>query len=207
MRRSHLPSPRHLYSCRISAGPRGDRSGAAMPCLKQFAVSFAHQSAVDSAEHSIVQIRLASAAWISGNAKSVAVAQPRHLSAYRASLDERRRSVVFSPNGAVKRLAHLTRSQTRSRMLLQYSGIYDPEDLTVLGATFDRAIASLPACMRTPENRIAIAKLVLERTAASQSGLASLMLLLDALPSAHSVERRSEERPPACVRMDDCSTS
>lgn len=92
-------------------------------------------------------------------------------------------------------------------MLLQYSGVYDPEDLTVLGALFDKAIASLPACMRTPENRITIAKLVLERTAASQSGLASLMLLLDALPSAHSVERRSEESQPACARMDDCSTS
>ncbi|WP_063627815.1 hypothetical protein [Bradyrhizobium sp. WSM3983] len=92
-------------------------------------------------------------------------------------------------------------------MLLQYSGVYDPEDLTVLGAIFDKTIASLPASMRTPENRITIAKLVLERTAASQSGLASLMLLLDALPSADSVDRRFEESQPACARIDDCSTS
>ncbi|MHB0773125.1 hypothetical protein ACYCVF_31345 [Bradyrhizobium sp. 1.29L] len=90
--------------------------------------------------------------------------------------------------------------------MLQYSGVYDPEDLTALGAIFDKAIASLPASMRTPENRITIAKLVLERTAASQSGLASLMLLLDALPSA-PVERRSEQSQPACARTNDCSTS
>lgn len=92
-------------------------------------------------------------------------------------------------------------------MLVESSGVYDPEDLTVLAAIFDKVIASLPACMRTPDNRITIAKLVLERTAASQSGLASLMLLLDALPSAHSVERRPEESPLACARSDDCSTS
>lgn len=92
-------------------------------------------------------------------------------------------------------------------MLLQNSGVYDPEDLTVLGATFDKAIASLPASMRTPENRITIAKLILERTAASRSGLASLMLLLDVLPSAHSLEQRSEESQPACAGIDDCSTS
>lgn len=92
-------------------------------------------------------------------------------------------------------------------MLLQNSGVYDPEDLTVLGAIFDKAISSLPASMRTPENRITIAKLVLERTAASQSGLASLILLLDVLPSAHSLERRSEKSQPACARMDDYSTS
>lgn len=92
-------------------------------------------------------------------------------------------------------------------MLVESSGVYDPEDLTVLGAIFDKIIASLPECMRTPDNRITIAKLVLERTAASQSGLASLMLLLDALPSAHSVERRPEESPLACARRDDCSTS
>lgn len=92
-------------------------------------------------------------------------------------------------------------------MLLQHSGVYDPEDLTVLGAIFDKAVASMPACMRTPENRITIAKLVLERTAASQSGLASLMLLLDTLPSVHAVERRSEESQPPCARIEDCSTS
>lgn len=92
-------------------------------------------------------------------------------------------------------------------MLLQNSGVYDPEDLTVLGAIFDKAIASLPASMRTPENRITIAKLILERTAASRSGLASLMLLLDVLPSAHSLEQRSEEGQPACAGIDDCSTS
>lgn len=92
-------------------------------------------------------------------------------------------------------------------MLLQYSGVYDPEDLTVLGAIFDKAFGSLPASMRTPENRITIAKLVLERTTASHTGLASLMLLLDALSSADSVDRRFEESQPACARIDDFSTS
>jgi hypothetical protein len=33
-----------------------------------------------------------------------------------------------------------------------------PEDLSLLGTVYDRLLASLPPCMRTPSNRIEIAK-------------------------------------------------
>ncbi|WP_245310892.1 hypothetical protein [Bradyrhizobium valentinum] len=69
-------------------------------------------------------------------------------------------------------------------MLQQYSGVYDPEDLSVLGRLFDEAVAALPASMRTPENRTAIATLVLERAAAGEGHLASLMNLMGAIASA-----------------------
>ncbi|WP_128970782.1 hypothetical protein [Bradyrhizobium tropiciagri] len=60
----------------------------------------------------------------------------------------------------------------------QYSGVFDPEELSVLGNLFDRAVSALPPSMRTPENRTAIAKLILERTAASDAQLACLTNLL-----------------------------
>lgn len=66
----------------------------------------------------------------------------------------------------------------------QLSGVYDPEDLSLLGKIFDEAIAALPASMRTPENRAAIAKLILQRAAAGQAGLASLMSLMGVIASA-----------------------
>ncbi|WP_236843104.1 hypothetical protein [Bradyrhizobium icense] len=68
-------------------------------------------------------------------------------------------------------------------MLQQYSGVYDPEDLSVLGRLFDEAVAALPVSMRTPENRTAIATLVLERAAAGEANLASLMNLMGAIAS------------------------
>ncbi len=69
-------------------------------------------------------------------------------------------------------------------MLQHYSGVYDPEDLTVLGQIFDEAVAALPASMQTPENRAAIATLVLQRAAAGKAELASLMNLVGAIASA-----------------------
>lgn len=59
------------------------------------------------------------------------------------------------------------------------SGVYDPEDLASLGNLFDRAIGSLPTCMRTGENRVAIARLVMQRAARDElASLANLMLAL-----------------------------
>ncbi|MGY3622074.1 hypothetical protein [Bradyrhizobium sp. USDA 10063] len=69
-------------------------------------------------------------------------------------------------------------------MLQQCSGVYDSEDLSVLGKMFDEAIAALPPSMRSPENRTAIAKLVLERAAGGEAELASLINLMDAIASA-----------------------
>ncbi|MGY4568206.1 MULTISPECIES: hypothetical protein [Bradyrhizobium] len=60
----------------------------------------------------------------------------------------------------------------------QYSGVFDPEELSILGRLFDGAITALPPSMRTPENRTAVAKLILERTAIGESRLACLMNLL-----------------------------
>ncbi|WP_246756869.1 hypothetical protein [Bradyrhizobium neotropicale] len=69
-------------------------------------------------------------------------------------------------------------------MLQHYSGVYDPEDLTVLGRVFDEAVAALPPSMQTPENRAAIARLVLERAAAGRAELASLMNVVGAISPA-----------------------
>ncbi|MBB4372965.1 hypothetical protein GGD63_005780 [Bradyrhizobium sp. cir1] len=45
-------------------------------------------------------------------------------------------------------------------------GVYYPEDLQVLGRLLDQAVAALPAVLRTPANRMKIAKLILSRAAA-----------------------------------------
>ncbi|WP_084801131.1 hypothetical protein [Bradyrhizobium sp. Tv2a-2] len=66
----------------------------------------------------------------------------------------------------------------------RHSGVYDPEDLSLLGTIFDEAIAALPASMRTPENRTAIAQLILQRAASGEAGLGSLMNLMGAIASA-----------------------
>lgn len=62
-------------------------------------------------------------------------------------------------------------------------GVFDPEDLSMLGAIFDEAVAALPASMRTPVNRTEIAKLVLGRTAASEAQLFLLKKLMMAIAS------------------------
>ncbi|MFB9263054.1 hypothetical protein ACFFWD_07695 [Bradyrhizobium erythrophlei] len=64
------------------------------------------------------------------------------------------------------------------------NGVFDPEDLSVLGQIFDKAVTALPASMQTPENRTAIAQLVLQRAAAGGSELAFLLKLMDAISSA-----------------------
>ncbi|MTV11713.1 MULTISPECIES: hypothetical protein [Bradyrhizobium] len=60
----------------------------------------------------------------------------------------------------------------------QYNGVFDPEELSVLGSLFDGAINALPPSMRTPENRTAVAKLILDSTEVGASRLACLMNLL-----------------------------
>ncbi|PPQ19268.1 hypothetical protein CV770_11460 [Bradyrhizobium sp. AC87j1] len=60
----------------------------------------------------------------------------------------------------------------------QCSGVFDPEELSVLGRLYDSAVTALPPSMRSPENRTAIAKLILERTAAGEARLACLTNLL-----------------------------
>jgi hypothetical protein len=46
-------------------------------------------------------------------------------------------------------------------MLREQSVVYYPEELSLLGHILDQAIVSLPAAMRTPSNRTAIAKNIL----------------------------------------------
>jgi hypothetical protein len=43
-------------------------------------------------------------------------------------------------------------------MLPDQSGVYDPEELSLLGQTLDQAVQSLPLSMRTPQNCTAIAR-------------------------------------------------
>ncbi|MCP3396969.1 MULTISPECIES: hypothetical protein [unclassified Bradyrhizobium] len=69
-------------------------------------------------------------------------------------------------------------------MLQVQIGVFDPEDLSMMGAIFDEAVAALPVSMRTPVNRTEIAKLVLGRTAASEAQLVLLKKLMMAIASA-----------------------
>jgi hypothetical protein len=45
------------------------------------------------------------------------------------------------------------------------SVVLDPEELSLLGSIFDRAVESLPAALRTSANRTEIAKNILGRAA------------------------------------------
>ncbi|KYK45317.1 hypothetical protein A1D31_35090 [Bradyrhizobium liaoningense] len=65
----------------------------------------------------------------------------------------------------------------------QCSGVFDPEELSVLGSLYDSAITALPPSMRTPENRTAIAKLILARTVAGEAQLACLTNFLSTISS------------------------
>ncbi|RXG95856.1 hypothetical protein EAV90_24120 [Bradyrhizobium vignae] len=56
--------------------------------------------------------------------------------------------------------------------------MFDPEELSILGRLYDSVVTALPPSMQSPENRTAIAKLILERTAAGQTQLACLTNLL-----------------------------
>jgi hypothetical protein len=61
--------------------------------------------------------------------------------------------------------------------------VYDPEHLSVMGTILDEAVAALPEGMRTPANRMEIAKLILRR-AENEVELASLMKLVAAVDAA-----------------------
>ena len=62
-----------------------------------------------------------------------------------------------------------------AQMSVERSAIYGPEELSLLGTIFDQAVASLPATMQTPANRIEIAKIVMDRAAAGEQELLPLM--------------------------------
>jgi len=46
-------------------------------------------------------------------------------------------------------------------MLREQNIVYDPEELSLLGHVLDQMLESLPVAMRTPHNRIEIAKRLL----------------------------------------------
>lgn len=46
-------------------------------------------------------------------------------------------------------------------MLPNRSAVYCPEELSLLGQVLDQAMESLPASMRTPSNRVEIARKIL----------------------------------------------
>jgi len=46
--------------------------------------------------------------------------------------------------------------------------VYLPEGLSLLGDVFDRAVGSLPAAMRSPSHRVAIAKNIMACAAAGR---------------------------------------
>jgi hypothetical protein len=64
------------------------------------------------------------------------------------------------------------------------SAVYEPEQLSLLGSIFDETVAALPVGMRTPANRIEIAKIILRRTAEDEVELASLIKLMAAFDAA-----------------------
>ena len=69
-------------------------------------------------------------------------------------------------------------------MLRERGGVYNPEDLALLGSIFDDAIAALPPGMRTPANRLEIARIILRREDVSEAELAALLKLIGAVASA-----------------------
>ena len=60
-------------------------------------------------------------------------------------------------------------------MSVERCAIFGPEELSLLGAIFDQAIASLPVTMRTQANRTEIAKIVMDRAAAGERELLPVM--------------------------------
>ncbi|WP_051311119.1 hypothetical protein [Bradyrhizobium sp. Cp5.3] len=72
----------------------------------------------------------------------------------------------------------------RPAQLHQQSGVYDPEQLLVLGRIFDEAVAALPADMRTDINRTTVAKLIFGRATISEVDLGTLVTLIIAIASA-----------------------
>ena len=64
----------------------------------------------------------------------------------------------------------------------EHGKLYEPEQLSTLGLLFDEAVLALPPSMRTPSNRIEIAKLILERASIIEPSL--LIKLISALIAA-----------------------
>lgn len=61
-------------------------------------------------------------------------------------------------------------------MLREQSGVYHPEELSLCGEIFDRAVRSLPAAMRTSFNRAEIARNILACAAAGERDPSELEL-------------------------------
>ncbi|WP_439373344.1 hypothetical protein [Bradyrhizobium sp. DASA03120] len=70
------------------------------------------------------------------------------------------------------------------RLEQEYGKLYEPEQLSTLGRLFDGAVLALPPSMRTPSNRIEIAKLILERASIDQVEPGLLLKLITALVAA-----------------------
>jgi hypothetical protein len=91
----------------------------------------------------------------------------------------REQAASLSPFGrsAVKRIEQVQTGLNRgaARMSAERCAIYGPEELSLLGTIFDQAVASLPATMQTPANRMEIAKIVMDRAAAGERELLPLM--------------------------------
>ncbi|TWA98967.1 hypothetical protein FBZ96_105646 [Bradyrhizobium stylosanthis] len=71
-----------------------------------------------------------------------------------------------------------------NRLEEKHGTLYEPEQLSTLGQLFDGAVLALPPSMRTPINRIEIAKLILERASIDQVEPELLIKLITALVTA-----------------------
>ncbi|WP_229194486.1 NolY [Bradyrhizobium acaciae] len=53
----------------------------------------------------------------------------------------------------------------RAARMRRDQGVYNPEELQILGRLLDQAVAALPPALRTPANQMWIARLILARAA------------------------------------------
>ncbi|MGY4473505.1 hypothetical protein ACVILL_000919 [Bradyrhizobium sp. USDA 3364] len=53
----------------------------------------------------------------------------------------------------------------RAARMRRDHGVYNPEELQILGRLLDQAVAALPPALRTPANQMRIARLILARAA------------------------------------------
>ena len=61
-------------------------------------------------------------------------------------------------------------------MLPAQGAVYYPEELSLLGRVLDETVRSLPASLRTPRNRVEIARNILARAAQGERDPAELEL-------------------------------
>ncbi len=85
-------------------------------------------------------------------------------------------------------------------MLPNQSAVFYPEDLSLLGQVFDHAVESLPPSMRTPHNRVEIAKNILARAATGERDpveleLATLTNFRDNSRGGTPARRRHDDHP------------